>query len=93
MQGILHPDDAVLAVEHGADGIIVSNHGGRQLDTAITTVDALPGIARAVNRRIPVLVDGGIQTGSDVIKVMRPITASLMNWYFYRLWQWVLRQS
>ena len=74
LQGILHPADAVLAVEHGADGIIVSNHGGRQLDTAVSTMDALPGVARAVDKRIPVLVDGGIQTGSDIIKVTRSVS-------------------
>ncbi|MFI5931559.1 alpha-hydroxy acid oxidase [Actinoplanes sp. NPDC051494] len=67
VKGILHPDDARLAVEHGADGVIVSNHGGRQLDGAVATVDALPAVVHAVGGRIPVLVDGGIRRGTDVL--------------------------
>ncbi len=70
VKGILHPDDAKVAVEHGVDGIIVSNHGGRQLDGAISTLDALPAIAGAVNGRIPVLLDSGIRTGVDVVKAI-----------------------
>ncbi|KUL22428.1 alpha-hydroxy acid oxidase [Actinoplanes awajinensis] len=67
VKGILHPADARLAVEHGMDGLIVSNHGGRQLDGAIASVDALPAVAEAVGGRIPVLVDGGIRRGTDVL--------------------------
>ncbi|GLW34702.1 alpha-hydroxy acid oxidase [Actinoplanes regularis] len=67
LKGVLHPADARLAVEHGVDGLIVSNHGGRQLDGAIASVDALPAVAAAVRRRIPVLVDGGIRRGTDVL--------------------------
>ena len=52
LKGILHPDDARLAVEHGIDGVIVSNHGGRQVDGAIATLDALPAVADAVRRRV-----------------------------------------
>ena len=70
LKGILHPAEARLAVEHGADAIIVSNHGGRQLDGAPATIDALPGIVAAVEGRIPVLVDGGIRRGSDVVKAL-----------------------
>ena len=70
VKGILHPDDAKIAVEHGVDGIIVSNHGGRQLDGAISTLDTLPAITEAVNGRIPVLLDSGIRTGSDVVKAI-----------------------
>jgi 4-hydroxymandelate oxidase len=67
LKGVLHPADARLAVEHGVDGLIVSNHGGRQLDGAIATIDALPAVAEAVAKRIPVLVDGGIRRGTDVL--------------------------
>ncbi|MED4753210.1 alpha-hydroxy-acid oxidizing protein [Brevibacillus choshinensis] len=70
VKGILHPDDAIIAVERGVDGIIVSNHGGRQLDGAISTLDALPGIAEAVEGRIPVLLDSGVRTGADVVKAI-----------------------
>jgi 4-hydroxymandelate oxidase len=67
LKGVLHPADARLAVEHGADGVIVSNHGGRQLDGAIATADALPAVVEAVRGRIPVLVDGGVRDGVDVL--------------------------
>lgn len=70
IKGILHPEDAVLAADHGCDGVIVSNHGGRQLDCAIASLDALPAIAQAVNGRISVLLDGGVRTGVDVIKAI-----------------------
>jgi len=70
LKGILHPDDARAALDHGIDGIIVSNHGGRQVDGAIATLDALPGIASAVGGRIPVLLDGGIRGGADVFKAL-----------------------
>lgn len=70
VKGILHPDDAKLAVEHGVDGIIVSNHGGRQVDGAIATLDALPAIAEVVQGRIPVLLDSGVRTGPDVVKAI-----------------------
>ncbi len=70
LKGILHPDDAELAIEHGVDGIIVSNHGGRQVDGAIGALDALPLICDVVQDRIPVLMDSGIRRGSDVIKAM-----------------------
>ncbi|QRG68661.1 alpha-hydroxy-acid oxidizing protein [Brevibacillus choshinensis] len=70
VKGILHPDDARIALERGVDGIIVSNHGGRQLDGAISTLDALPAIVEAVDGRIPVLLDSGVRTGSDVVKAL-----------------------
>ena len=70
LKGILHPDDARRALDAGADGIIVSNHGGRQVDGAIASLDALVGIAPAVDGRVPVLLDSGIRTGSDVFKAL-----------------------
>lgn len=70
LKGILHPDDAQLALEHDVDGIIVSNHGGRQLDHCISSLDALPDICQVVNGRIPVLLDSGIRSGVDVFKAI-----------------------
>src|SRR5207247_1181277 len=70
LKGILHPDDARRAVDAGADGVIVSNHGGRQVDGAIATLDALPDIVEAVGGRVPVLLDSGIRTGADVFKAL-----------------------
>lgn len=70
IKGILRGDDAVRAVEYGAKAIIVSNHGGRQLDGAIASLDALPEIVAAVDGRVPVLVDGGIRRGVDILKAL-----------------------
>jgi isopentenyl diphosphate isomerase/L-lactate dehydrogenase-like FMN-dependent dehydrogenase len=70
VKGILHPDDARKAVDHGVAGVIVSNHGGRQLDGAIAALDALPGVIEAVGDRTTVLFDSGIRRGADVIKAM-----------------------
>jgi L-lactate dehydrogenase (cytochrome)/(S)-mandelate dehydrogenase len=70
LKGILHPGEAAEAVARGIDGVIVSNHGGRQLDGAAATLDALPAVVAAVGGRIPVLVDGGIRRGSDVVKAL-----------------------
>ncbi len=70
LKGILHPDDAREAVQRGIDGIIVSNHGGRQVDGAIAALDALPGVVEAVEGRIPVLFDGGIRRAADVLKAL-----------------------
>ncbi|GAB3879429.1 alpha-hydroxy acid oxidase [Kibdelosporangium lantanae] len=67
---VLHRADAVLAVDTGVNGVIVSNHGGRQLDTALSTVDALPAVADGVRGRIPVLLDGGVRRGTDVVKAL-----------------------
>lgn len=68
VKGVLHPADAHLAVEHGVAAIMVSNHGGRQLDTAVATVEALPAIADAVAGRVPLVLDGGVRRGTDVVK-------------------------
>jgi 4-hydroxymandelate oxidase len=70
VKGIVRGDDAGLAIQHGAAGVMVSNHGGRQLDTAVATIDALPGVVDAVAGRGPVLVDGGIRRGTDVVKAV-----------------------
>ncbi|KAL4451168.1 hypothetical protein ABPG77_009240 [Micractinium sp. CCAP 211/92] len=70
LKGILSPDDARRAVQLGADGIILSNHGGRQLNFAPAAVDMLPSVAEAVGGRVPLLVDGGITRGTDVIKCL-----------------------
>jgi 4-hydroxymandelate oxidase len=67
IKGILHPDDARLAVEHGAAGVWVSTHGGRQLDRSIAALDALPGVVAAVGGRAEVYVDGGVRRGSDAL--------------------------
>mgnify|MGYP001167326742 CR=1 FL=1 len=66
LKGIVHPDDARLAVEVGAAGLIVSNHGGRQLDALPASLSALPAVAAAVQGRIPIILDGGVRSGSDV---------------------------
>jgi isopentenyl diphosphate isomerase/L-lactate dehydrogenase-like FMN-dependent dehydrogenase len=70
LKGILTAEDARLAVSHGADGIIVSNHGGRQLDDATPTIVALPEVVEAVDGRTPVLMDGGIRRGTDAFKAL-----------------------
>jgi 4-hydroxymandelate oxidase len=70
LKGVLDPDDADLAVKHGVSGIIVSNHGGRNLDTLPATIDALPPVAKKVTGRVPVFVDGGIRRGTDVLKAL-----------------------
>jgi len=70
LKGILNPDDAERAVQEGAAGIIVSNHGARNLDTVPATIDALPQVVERVAGRIPVLVDGGIRRGTDVVKAI-----------------------
>jgi L-lactate dehydrogenase (cytochrome) len=70
VKGILHPDDARAAIEHGADAIIVSNHGGRQLDGAPSTIRVLPRIVEAVNGRCEIYLDSGVRSGHDMIKAV-----------------------
>lgn len=70
IKGVLHPDDARIARDQGAAAIIVSNHGGRTLDTAVDTATALQEVCQAVGSELPVLVDGGIRRGTDVLKAM-----------------------
>jgi len=70
LKGVTHPDDARLAVDAGMDGIVVSNHGGRQVDGAIAALDALPSVVDAVAGHVPVLFDSGIREGADVFKAL-----------------------
>jgi isopentenyl diphosphate isomerase/L-lactate dehydrogenase-like FMN-dependent dehydrogenase len=70
VKSVLTPLDARLAVDHGADGIIVSNHGGRSMDSAVAAIDALPEIVKAVGDRTTVILDSGIRRGSDVVKAL-----------------------
>ena len=70
LKGLQDPRDAALALEHGVDGIVVSNHGGRQVDGAIGSLDALPAIVEEVDGRVPVLFDSGIRSGADVFKAL-----------------------
>ncbi len=70
VKGIVRPDDALRAASIGVDALIVSNHGGRQLDGGIATLDALPGVVAAVGDRLPVMMDGGIRRGRDVVKAL-----------------------
>jgi 4-hydroxymandelate oxidase len=70
LKGVLHPEDARLAVRHGVDGLLLSNHGGRQLDTVPATLELLPEIVAAVAGRIPVVLDGGIRRGTDAVKAL-----------------------
>ena len=70
LKGILHADDAARAVVEGMNGVIVSNHGGRQVDGAIATLDALPAVVEAVDGRIPVLLDSGVRGGADIFKAL-----------------------
>jgi isopentenyl diphosphate isomerase/L-lactate dehydrogenase-like FMN-dependent dehydrogenase len=70
LKGVLTAEDAVLAAEHGASGIVVSNHGGRQLDGVPAALDVLPEVVEAVGERVEVLMDGGIRRGTDVLKAL-----------------------
>jgi isopentenyl diphosphate isomerase/L-lactate dehydrogenase-like FMN-dependent dehydrogenase len=67
LKGVQHPDDAARAVAEGLDGVIVSNHAGRQLDHAVGSLDALPGVVSAVDGRVPVLFDSGVRSGADIL--------------------------
>jgi lactate 2-monooxygenase len=70
LKGILHPADAAAAVEHGMNGVVVSNHGGRQVDGAIATMDALPSVVEAIGGRAAVLLDSGVRSGADVFRAL-----------------------
>lgn len=70
LKGIVRPDDALKAIDYGAKGIVVSNHGGRQLDTSPATIEVLPSIAESVDNKIEVMIDGGIRRGTDILKAV-----------------------
>ena len=78
LKGIQHPDDARLALDSGVDGIVVSNHAGRQIDGAVGSLDALPGVLEAVGGRAPVLFDSGVRTGADVFRALALGAAAVM---------------
>jgi 4-hydroxymandelate oxidase len=78
VKGILTAEDAALALEHDVDAIVVSNHGGRQLDSCPASLDALPEVVEAVGGRIPVLMDGGVRRGTDVVKAIALGAATVM---------------
>jgi 4-hydroxymandelate oxidase len=70
LKGVMHPEDARIAVDLGIEALLVSNHGGRQLDTVPASIDLLPPIAQAVGGSVPLLLDGGIRRGTDVVKAL-----------------------
>jgi 4-hydroxymandelate oxidase len=78
LKGILDPDDAEKAADAGCDGLIVSNHGGRSLDTLPASIDALPAVAERVNGRVPLLIDGGIRRGTDIFKALARGAAAVL---------------
>lgn len=87
VKGIIDPRDAEIAVAGGADGIIVSNHGGRQLDGAISSIAALPAIAKAVKARVPLLLDSGVRSGIDIVRAVSLGASAVM---MGRPWVWAL---
>lgn len=87
VKGVLDPEDARRAAEVGVDGVIVSNHGGRQLDSVPSTVRALPDVVDAVGGQVEVLVDGGIRTGLDVVKCIALGASAVM---IGRPWAWAV---
>ena len=90
LKGILHSDDAARAIDSGVDGIIVSNHGGRQVDGAIASLDALPAVVKRAGGKIPVLFDGGIRRGSEIIKALALGARAVL---IARLYAWGLAVS
>ena len=94
VKGILTAEDAQLAVEHGAAGIIVSNHGGRQLDGVPATIEALPEVVEAVAGRCEVYLDGGVRRGTDVLKALAlGARGVFVGRPCYGGWQWMARQG
>ncbi len=87
VKGILDPEDARRAVDAGVDGVIVSNHGGRQLDSVPSTAVALPAVAEAIDDQVEVLADGGVRTGLDVVKLMSMGARAVL---IGRAWAWAV---
>ncbi len=87
VKGVLDADDARHALDAGVDGVVVSNHGGRQLDSVRSTARALPEIAEAIGDRVPVLADGGVRTGLDVVKLMALGASAVL---IGRAWAWAV---
>ncbi|MBL8421605.1 MAG: alpha-hydroxy-acid oxidizing protein, partial [Dechloromonas sp.] len=87
LKGILEPDDAIAATEVGADGLVVSNHGARQLDSVHSSISKLPGVVAAVGERVEVYVDGGVRSGLDVFKAIALGARGVM---IGRPWAWAL---
>jgi L-lactate dehydrogenase (cytochrome) len=87
VKGVLDPEDAKRAVEVGVDGVIVSNHGGRQLDSVPSSVRALPDVVDAVAGQVEVLVDGGVRTGLDVVKLVALGASAVL---IGRAWVWAV---
>lgn len=79
VKGVVNPLDVPAILDVGVDALVVSNHGGRQLDTGIATMDALPGVVAAANGRVPVLVDGGVRRGSDIFKALALGAAGVLS--------------
>ena len=90
VKGVLDPEDARRAVDAGVDGVIVSNHGGRQLDSVPSTVRALPGVVEAVGGQVEVLADGGVRTGLDVVKMIALGARAVL---IGRVWMWAVAAS
>jgi len=78
LKGILDPDDARDALAFGADGVVVSNHGGRQLEGALSSARMLPSIAAAVKGKLTIFADGGVRTGTDVFRMLAPGTDGVL---------------
>ena len=70
IKGVVTPEDAELCVRHGIDGIVVSNHGGRQVESLLSTIEVLPEVVKAINGKMPVLIDSGFRRGTDVFKAL-----------------------
>jgi L-lactate dehydrogenase (cytochrome) len=87
VKGVLDAEDARRAVDSGVDGVVVSNHGGRQLDSVPSTVRALPGVVEAVGDEVEVLVDGGVRTGLDVVKMIALGARAVL---IGRAWAWAV---
>ena len=78
VKGVMHPDDAAMAYNIGADGIMLSNHGGRSLDSVVSTIEALPRMVERLQNRIPIILDGGVRRGIDVFKALARGAAAVM---------------